>query len=157
MKPVLIYNVAWLCPLHYISNRFEEYKMMMMMMMIVICNILHSDVKVVNQIWGMTQSAFIYSLVGAVNKLHICSRDLRLTFMSSSLFLFFFFFDNCIICGKEEVKLSQCLNTNVMKTYWAHPGWSLPRDKTDHLHLVSGLRVYGALPPLLHTILCMRN
>jgi len=24
MKPILIYNVAWLCPLHYISNRFEE-------------------------------------------------------------------------------------------------------------------------------------
>jgi hypothetical protein len=24
MKPILIYNVAWLCPLHYISNHFEE-------------------------------------------------------------------------------------------------------------------------------------
>jgi len=24
MNPILIYNVAWLCPLHYISNRFEE-------------------------------------------------------------------------------------------------------------------------------------
>jgi hypothetical protein len=24
MKSILIYNVAWLCPLHYISNRFEE-------------------------------------------------------------------------------------------------------------------------------------
>jgi len=36
MKPILIYNVAWLCPLHYISNHFEEDEMMMMMMMIII-------------------------------------------------------------------------------------------------------------------------
>jgi hypothetical protein len=24
MKPILIYNVAWLCQLHYIGNHFEE-------------------------------------------------------------------------------------------------------------------------------------